>query len=115
MIRVSANAGWLLTCQAAQGMREQCAFSGRNSSRFELIWMADFKSRDQDRQNGFLKTAKYKNSRSATALSTVLAACNLPQRASRRCASTDCLSSVGLSNCLLVGRITIRVKGMTET
>ncbi len=39
-IRMSANAGWLLTFQAAQRMRERCAFSGRNSSVFGLIWMA---------------------------------------------------------------------------
>jgi hypothetical protein len=44
-------------------------------------------------------------------LSRVLTACNLPQRASSRSAWTDCLSSVGLSNSLLVGRMTISVKG----
>ena len=46
-------------------------------------------------------------------LSTLLTACKLPQRASRRSVSADRLSSVGLSNCLLVGRITISVNGMT--
>src|SRR5215469_10717744 len=45
---------------------------------------------------------------------TLLLACNAPQRASRRSASTDRLSSVGLSSFLLVGNITIRVNGMTE-
>ena len=32
---VSANAGWLLICQAAQEMRGRCAFSGRNSYLYE--------------------------------------------------------------------------------
>ena len=57
--------------------------------------------------------AKYRNSRSATALSTLLTVCNLPQRASSRSVSADRLSSVGLSNCLFVGRIAIRVNGIT--
>src|SRR5260370_37623113 len=62
----------------------------------------------------FAKIAKYRKRSIATPLSTVLTACNAPQRVSRRSASTDRLSSVGLSNSLLVGRITIRVNGMTE-
>jgi hypothetical protein len=64
---------------------------------------------------GFAKTKRYKNSNSARPLTTLLTACNLPQRASRRSASTDRLSSVGLSNSLLVGRITNSVNGMTLT
>src|SRR5262249_24985342 len=63
---------------------------------------------------GFLKIAKYRNNSKANPLSTLLTAGNVPQRARRRSASTDRLSSVGLSNSLLVGRITIRVNGMTE-
>src|SRR6516162_4350805 len=63
----------------------------------------------------FAKISKCRKRSSDTPLSTLLTACSLPQRASRRSASTDRLSSVGLSNRLLVGRITIRVKGMTET
>ena len=64
-------------------------------------------------QRAFLKIAKYRNSSIAIPLSTLLTACSLPQRASRRSASADLLSSVGLSSRLLVGRITIDVKGMT--
>src|SRR6202011_3698427 len=64
-------------------------------------------------QTGFLKITKYRNSSSATPLSTLLTACNAPQRASRRSASTDRLSSVGLSNSLFVGRITNSVNGIT--
>src|SRR5580658_905447 len=41
MILVSANAGWLIGCQAALGMRERCACLGRSFSAFELIWIAD--------------------------------------------------------------------------
>jgi hypothetical protein len=73
---------------------------------------------DRSRVNchrNFLKITEYRNSSSANPLSTLLTACNAPQRASTRSASTDRLFSVGLSNSLLVGRITIRVKGMTET
>jgi hypothetical protein len=47
-------------------MRERCAFSGRNSSVFGLIGWLVCKPRGQDCQNGFLKIAKYKNSRSAS-------------------------------------------------
>jgi hypothetical protein len=43
----------------------------------------------------------------------LLTVCKVPQRASRRSDSTDRLSSVGLSNSLLVGRITNSVNGMT--
>lgn len=47
-------------------------------------------------------------------MSTLLTACNLPQqRASSRSVSADRMSSVGLSNCLFVGKITISVNGMT--
>src|ERR1700686_2311248 len=67
--------------------------------------------RDQSR---FAKIAKYKNSRSANPLRTLLTACNLPQRASSPSVSADRLSSAGLNNCLLVGRTTISVNGMTE-
>jgi hypothetical protein len=66
------------------------------------------------RPNGFAKSAKYKNSSSANPLSTLLTACKVPQRASSRPVSADCLSSAGFSNCLLVGKITISVNGMTE-
>ena len=41
-------------------------------------------------------------------------ACSLLHRASRRSASVERRSNSGLSNCLLVGRITISVKGMTD-
>ena len=41
MIRVSVNAGWRISCQAAPGMRGRCASSEQNSSLFGLIWMAD--------------------------------------------------------------------------
>jgi hypothetical protein len=41
MIRVSVNAGWLISCRAVLGMRGRCACSERNSSAFGLIWMAD--------------------------------------------------------------------------
>jgi hypothetical protein len=59
------------------------------------------------------KIAKYKNSSSARALRMLLTACNLPQRASSCPVCPECLSSVGLSNSLLVGRITNRVNRMT--
>ena len=65
-------------------------------------------------QKGFLKIAKYRNSSIAIPLSTLLTACNAPQRASRRPVSADRLSSVGLSNRLLVGKITMSVNGMTD-
>ncbi len=68
---------------------------------------------DQD-QSRFAKIAKYKNSRSANPLRILLTACNIPQRASSRSASADRLSSAELNNCLLVGRITISVNGMTD-
>jgi hypothetical protein len=38
---VSVNAGCLISCQAAPGIRERCVSSGRNSSVFELIWTVD--------------------------------------------------------------------------
>jgi len=59
------------------------------------------------------KIAKYRNNSSAAALSTLLTACNAPQCASSRFVSADRLSSAGLSNCLLVGKIAISVNGMT--
>jgi PleD family two-component response regulator len=45
----------------------------------------------------------------------LLTACNTPQRASSRSIWADRLSSVGLINCLLVGRMTSSVKGITKT
>src|SRR5215470_4494260 len=41
MIRVGANAGWQINCQAALGTRGLCDFLGRNSSVLELIWIPD--------------------------------------------------------------------------
>ncbi len=62
----------------------------------------------------FAKTRRYTNRSSAAPPSTLLTACNAPQRVSRRPARADPLSSVGFNNCLLVGRITVSVNGMTE-
>src|ERR1700727_3749861 len=67
-----------------------------------------------DLQRNFLEIVKYKNSKSANPLRTLLTACNMPQRASSRSVSADRLSSAGLSHCLLMGRITISVNGITE-
>jgi hypothetical protein len=61
----------------------------------------------------FAKTASQRNSKSARALRMLLTACNLPQRASSCPVCPECLSSAGLSNCLLVGRITMSVNGIT--
>src|SRR5215470_3730558 len=41
MMRVSANAGWRINCQAVLGMHGQCASSEQSFSVFELIWTAD--------------------------------------------------------------------------
>ena len=62
----------------------------------------------------FLKIVRYRNSSSATPLSTLLTACNAAQRASSRSVWADRLSSVGLSNRVLVGKITMSVNGMTD-
>ena len=64
-------------------------------------------------QRGFAKIAKYRNSNSANPLRTLRTTCSRPQRARRCSASADRRSSAGLSNRLLVGKITIRVNGMT--
>src|SRR5215472_15168769 len=58
--------------------------------------------------------SRYRNTSNANPLNTLLTACNAPQRASRHSASTDRLSSVELSNRLLVGRMTTSVNGITE-
>ena len=42
-IRVSANAGWQLNCQAVPEMQGRCGSSGLNSSLFELIWATNAK------------------------------------------------------------------------
>jgi hypothetical protein len=41
MIRVSANAGLRVNCQAVLGTHGLCVYSERNSSAFELTWMID--------------------------------------------------------------------------
>jgi hypothetical protein len=63
----------------------------------------------------FAKVKRYTNSKSATPLSRLLRVWSMPHRVSSRSVWADRLSSVGLSNCLLVGRMTISLKGMTET
>jgi hypothetical protein len=60
------------------------------------------------------KMKKYRKRSSAKPLRTLRTACSLSQCVSRRSASADPLSSAGLSNRLLVGRIAIRVNGMTD-
>jgi len=60
------------------------------------------------------KTRRPRNNSRAVPLRTLLTACNVPHRASSCSVWADRPSSVGLNNCLLVGRITSSVKGMTE-
>src|ERR1700736_3018594 len=65
-------------------------------------------------QNRFAKITKYRNSSSANPLRILLTACSAAQCASNRSVCGDCLSSVGVVNNLLVGRMTISVNGITE-
>jgi len=81
-----------------------------------MLWNAPVQHEQgsQNRQRaGFVKIRRYRKSKSANPLSTLLTSCNASQRASSYTVWADGLSGVGLNNGLLVGRITIRVKGMT--
>ena len=62
----------------------------------------------------FEKISEERNTRKAKPLSTLLTACSFPQRASKRSASAERRSNVGLSSRLLVGDITMSVNGMTD-
>jgi hypothetical protein len=55
-----------------------------------------------------------RNTRNAAPLRMLRTACSRPQCRNSRAASSDCKSSFWLSNRLLVGRMTMRVKGVTS-
>lgn len=64
--------------------------------------------------SGYVETKTYKNILDAIRLATDLTKCNLPHNSSIVCIDFTVLSKLELFNFILVGIITIRVKGMTE-